>query len=199
MPYTWINEPPVVEVANMSEVEALCKQFVFEVRKSERPPTEERYIWEDRKWWAERAANNLMFAVASNPGSTSRYIYCVYKHAGKPVGLMEWWKGLDQGIVEHLAMLPGRENECAILVEHAVNLSAKVGYEGRVYFSGLNFAEQPHSPPGLQSNVFVPSKSDEWVWLGDKWRFKDHLLNDWRRLIIGRETFGRIYPQPYRF
>ena len=199
MPQMWINEPPVVEIAR-SEVGALCRQFVVEMRRLERPVGVDWLMWEDRKSWAEREANNLMFETGFNAELTFSYIYCVYKNSGKPVGLMEWWKGLDQGVVTRFAMLPGRENECAILAEHAVNLSEEAGHGGRVYFAAFNTAgRRPYSPQWLQSNVVIPSESEKWARLGDKWRLKEYLLNDWRRLTIGRETFGTSHLQPYRF
>jgi hypothetical protein len=195
----WISEPPVVEITR-SEVGALCRQFLVEMRRLERPASEDWLMWEDRKSWAEREANNLRFETGSNAELTFNYTYCVYKHSGKPVGLMEWWNGLNQGVAMRLAMLPGRENECAILVEHAVNLSEEAGHEGRVYFSAFNTAgRRRYSPRWLQSDVVNPSESEKWVKLGDKWRLKEYLLNDWRRYTIGRETFGTIHPQPYRF
>lgn len=193
MPYTWVNKPPIVETRDGDELKLLCTQFRAEVGKLVRPSTYKAFVWDELRFWAEREADKIQDA-AGDLGVDDHYTYCVYKPLGKPVGLMECWKGPGQYVVTHFAMLPGHADEGKILVEHAVNLSEKTGYEGRVFFSAFNSAGH-HKLPWLQSDDLIPSESNDWVKVGDKWRLQEHLLHHWRQFIIGREVFGKIHPQ----
>lgn len=81
----------------------------------------------------------------------------------------------------YLAMLPGREIEGPILLECAVNLSEKAGYEGRTYSQDfvrhtLRAYRQPWLEH-LQSDTVVPNdEPNTWVKINGEWRLKRHLL-----------------------
>lgn len=210
---TPLNEPPVKVITDPGEHDLIIRQFLdkaksFEmVRYTKNPPTQ----WRNRMIQAEMYAREIGFKAerASNDEKhKDRYVLCAYRHSGEVVGLLLWDQcgpvGLEEsvGSVSCLAMLPGRESEGGILLESAVNLSEKAGYEGRTFCLQFRLNAQRNYPQpwlnSLQSEIVVPGDDpNTWVKIDGEWRLKSHLivfaeLNWQLQMWILRETAARM-------
>lgn len=200
VPYTWNNDILVEEVTDLDELKILCDRFIFEVKKFERGQIEGG-VWKDQKRLAKLAASGIAVTAANERARVNCRFY-MYKPLGKPVGLMSFTKSsFGDPTVWEFAMLPGRESEGTVLVEHAVNLSEAAGYKGRVDFPSVESTGWSFRPPwhqwGIQSRYLDPSKSDEWIKADGIWRLRKYI--PWQQLTIGRETFGSMRRQPRRW
>lgn len=196
MPYTWINEPPVVEITDKNDFAALCDRFVKEIKRE----IQELSQPSDRNSSTERLAGQLLVTArvagdARSEGPNSKARCFAYMHPGKMLGLMRVAirKGLNEVEVYDLAIRPGLEIERRVLIEHAVNLSEEAGLKGRI-FHRSSLSAQNHMWPG---GFIDPNEGDDWVKVDHKWRLKRYL--PWHQLTVGRETFGSIHPQPRWF
>lgn len=176
----WRAEPPIELIANPGGLQVLCNQFIDEAWKVERLATDEEAVWQDQKRWAVYAATSIRDDV-DNEHVREKSTFYMYKPSGKVVGLMTWAHGFGRrAVVWNLAMLPGQEAEGAFLVEYAVNLAEKAGYEGRVYFPDFRYPwrYRPSWLQDIQSQIIVPREREaEWVKIDGEWRLVKYLHN----------------------
>lgn len=205
MPYTWINEPPVVEVEDQEKFRKLCWEFMLEVDKWREPQS----MGEGDRWRMRIERGYLSAMIASwepwGPEQPSRGF--VYMLLGKPAGLMMIRESQELGVIVivTLATHPGSRCMRGILIEHAVNMSDKAGYEGRGMLD-------KNATWNDECENIVPIGNNEWVKLGTEWRLNKYRdrkgfavpVEDvltgltLRQLTIGREIFGK-FPLPHRF
>lgn len=166
----WINQPPIWQ-PKKKEMVGLCTQFISKVQSSERPASDEERVWRDRISWAEAKALTIQ-QNANDASAEHKHIFIAYQILGTLVGLMQYNDEATKGVVWNLAMLPGRENVGAHLLEYAVNLSEEAGHEGRVSFPAFHNNGWLYRQPWLdhlQSEDVVPSNGG-WSKVAGKWR-----------------------------
>lgn len=207
MPYTWtwIIDPPVKEITSPSEFKVLYELMMTGARKFPEPAPGKEAAWEREMEWADPEPVNRTFnrALAEcDDDSLWPYKFCAYMPSGRVAGLMSCTQRPSKhNLLEvwDVAMLPGWESEGTILIEHAVNLSQRVGYEGRVYFDP--FARAPYSLHRssflryIENEFIVPRESKSWEMIDNRWRLAKllptHPPSSW---LIGREITGKIVP-----
>jgi hypothetical protein len=83
MTYTWINEPPIVEITDERLFEGLCAQFITKIYAAGllRPATDEALSWNERIDNSIRSFSRIRDRITDWRGF-------VYKVAGMPIGLM---------------------------------------------------------------------------------------------------------------
>jgi hypothetical protein len=200
MPY-----PTVANIDNPAFLVGFCRQFQQDVGWT--PGEDDDVFWLNlgkRRLW-HIAENIRNMAKHLNTLLLQGFTFSVYYEGGnfsddgprfpigrKPVGLMIWRDSGSEGVVDRLAMLPGRETEAVILIEHAVSLSQKANHQGRTFFRQLDPFEMEFELPWfeyLQSATVVPRESSAWVEFEGEWRLKENLFKNvnWRRATVWRE------------
>ena len=207
MPFTWINEPPIVEITNKSLFQGLFAQFMTKLYASKliRPATNEAVSWNVAIDNSIRDFNRITTRIPDWRG----FVYMV---AGMPIGLMVISQMVsDECIrIHYLATHPQAEGGNGILIEHAVNLSENNGYNGRVTigaFDSLDGASYEALGFILAQNNSLrkldPSESGEWVKVGTEWRLKQYWvrnpLDNWREYTIGAQITGRVRRRNFGF
>lgn len=198
MLHPWINQPSILEIITMDDVQILCGEFLCTNIGLERPATYELEEWNKRKLWANKFARAIC-QNASNPEMVGGWRCFAYRPFGKLVGLMSWepFPLKKTAVVRNLAIRPGRESRGAILIEKAVNLSEEAEYKGCVNVPLAENVENKPLWPG--SRDIIPGESHEWVKVDGVWRLKRLLIEGWPQRIMERELFGRLHPQPFPF
>jgi hypothetical protein len=177
---TWINEPPIVEIDDDMEFEALSGQFMRETMTWREPTTTDEQI----KRWNARINRGIGIA-----GSAGEYIMrggddkgaFAYMLFGTPVGLMVTSKSKASRLIEvkFLTTHPGSESGGGILIEHAVNLSENAGYQGCLELEAKEASAMAYKALGFVATgggnmKLVPSQSDKWVKVSQVWRLKKY-------------------------
>jgi hypothetical protein len=182
----WINGPPIVAIEDREEFETLCLQFMRSTRKW-KTPLPARGAQAEK--WNTRIISGILIARQALTWANSRWAagnqsFSAYMLRGKPIGLMVTSEKQRRGVIyiNFLTTHPGSENGGSILVEHAVNLSERAGYDGRVELETLNWASTAaYTALGFVEIAdrdgkmkLVPSESDRWVKVGQEWRLTKH-------------------------
>jgi GNAT superfamily N-acetyltransferase len=199
MPYTWINEPPIIEMTEeeVASLASLCWDF-----------------WDS--WDSGMDPESLTRASSFSWEEEGPGRYFAYMLGGKLIGAMTLAEQQQHSWIRITSLMthPGSTGAGSILIEHAVNLSEKAGYEGRlgVMLSinrrwRANF-EAKGFVTALDASVFMtlaPSHSDRWVKVGGSWRLKKHQVRSpldkhtWRELTIEAQIGRRLPARDFRF
>lgn len=203
----WVNEPPVVEIVDPGEFRGLCTRFVSEIATwKSLPATTQTDVWNDK------IDNRMAIANLAEGRSweNDRQRYFVYMLPGTPVGLMVTSEKQEQSLikVKSLATHPGTRGVGGILVEHAVNLSEKAGYQGRLELSAYA-APEGGAWGFVETEDFqvqlIPRESNKWAEVGQEWRLTKHRvrspldIHTWRHLTIETQIGGLIPRRHFGF
>lgn len=178
----WINGPPIVAIEDREEFETLCLRFMRSTRKWKTPlPAKDAQA----EGWNARIINGILIARqarmwANRRGAAGNQSFCAYVLRGKPIGLMATSEKQRRGLIyiNFLTTHAGSADGGGILVEHAVNISERAGYDGRIGLETLNWASTAaYTALGFVEIAdrdgkmnLVPGESDKWVKVGQEWR-----------------------------
>jgi GNAT superfamily N-acetyltransferase len=197
MRYTWINEPPIVEVTENIEVIV-------------------DYVGRAWRLWGDDVDLNDLNRVDPHLARNVPVRSFVYMLAGRPVGLLQFQEVEDIRSshcalrLSCLATHPGSKGGGSILIEYAVNLAEERGFQGRLHLAPeeawqANLEAKGFSDEEFILHVLTPSESDKWVRVGDEWRLKKHRarspldMHTWRELTVGPQLGGRIPRRNFGF
>lgn len=199
MPYTWINEPPIIEISEeeVAGLVDLCWDF-----------------WDS--WDSGIDPESLTRASSFFWEEVGPERYFAYMLGGKLIGAMTLVEQQQHSWIRITSLMthPGSTGAGSILVEHAVNLSRKAGYQGRL---GVMLSTNPRWRANFEAKGFVtdldagffmtldPSQSEKWVTVGGNWRLNKHhamsrlVKHTWHELTIDTQIGRRLPERHFRF
>lgn len=197
----WVNEPPIVEIKDLERFSGFCSRFISGTTKWMVPlETEDAAIWNDE------VKHNITIATLASTWKKANSRYFVYIVLAKPVGLMVASERQTRGLIKIncLATHIGTENAGDILIEHAVNLSQKAGYNGRLEISQYA-APEAKAWGFIESDSFrmelVARESSMWVEVNNEWRLERYQVRNpldiltWREVTVEAQMGTIVVPR----